>query len=44
MLATVRGTQQDPNFVPPPTNVTPSSSFGIVQSVQTAENGGNRTG
>jgi hypothetical protein len=32
-----------PNFAPPPTNVT-SSSFGIVQSVQTAENCGNRTG
>jgi hypothetical protein len=32
-----------PNFAPPPTNVT-SSSFGIVQSVQPAENSGNRTG
>jgi Carboxypeptidase regulatory-like domain len=32
-----------PNFSPPPTNVT-SSSFGIVQSVQAAENSGNRTG
>ena len=32
-----------PNFAPPPTNVT-SSSFGIVQSVQNAENSGNRTG
>jgi hypothetical protein len=32
-----------PNFAPPPTNVT-SSSFGIVQNVQTAENSGNRTG
>jgi hypothetical protein len=32
-----------PNFAPPPTNVT-ASSFGIVQSVQTAENSGNRTG
>jgi hypothetical protein len=32
-----------PNFAPPPTNVT-SSSFGIVQSVQSAENSGNRTG
>jgi Carboxypeptidase regulatory-like domain/TonB dependent receptor len=32
-----------PNFASPPTNVT-SSSFGIVQSVQTAENSGNRTG
>jgi len=32
-----------PNFAPPPTNVT-ASSFGVVQSVQTAENSGNRTG
>ena len=32
-----------PNFATPPTNVT-SSSFGIVQSVQSAENSGNRTG
>jgi hypothetical protein len=32
-----------PNFAPPPTNVT-ASSFGFVQSVQTAENSGNRTG
>jgi hypothetical protein len=32
-----------PNFAPPPRNVT-SSSFGIVQSVQSAENSGNRTG
>jgi len=32
-----------PNFAPPPTNVT-SASFGIVQSVQSAENSGNRTG
>jgi hypothetical protein len=32
-----------PNFAPPPTNVT-SSSFGIVQSVENAENSGNRTG
>ena len=32
-----------PNFAPPPTNVT-SSTFGVVQSVQTAENSGNRTG
>ncbi len=32
-----------PNFAPPPTNVT-ASSFGVVQSVQPAENSGNRTG
>ena len=32
-----------PNFALPPTNVT-SSSFGIVQSVQSAETSGNRTG
>jgi len=31
------------NFAPPSTNVT-SSSFGVVQSVQNAENSGNRTG
>ena len=30
-----------PNFAPPPTNVR-SSSFGIVQSVQAAQNSGNR--
>jgi hypothetical protein len=32
-----------PNFATPPTNVT-SSSFGVPQKVQTAENSGNRTG
>jgi hypothetical protein len=32
-----------PNFAAPPTNVT-SSSFGIVQSVQNAENSGIRIG
>jgi hypothetical protein len=32
-----------PNFAPPPTNVT-SSSFGAAQSVQSAENSGNRNG
>jgi hypothetical protein len=32
-----------PNFAPPPANVT-ASSFGVVQSVQTSENSGNRTG
>ena len=32
-----------PNFAPPPTNVT-ATSFGQVQSVQNAENSGNRTG
>jgi hypothetical protein len=32
-----------PNFAQPPTNVT-SPSFGVVQSVETAENSGNRTG
>jgi hypothetical protein len=31
-----------PNFAPPPTNVT-LSSFGMPQSVPTAENSGNRT-
>jgi hypothetical protein len=41
--ATFTNLLNHPNFAPPPTNVT-SSSFGIVQSVQTAENSGNRTG
>ena len=35
--ATFTNLLNHPNFAPPPTNVT-SSSFGIVQSVQTAEN------
>jgi hypothetical protein len=41
--ATFTNILNHPNYAPPPTNVT-SSSFGIVQSVQTAENSGNRTG
>jgi len=41
--ATFTNLLNHPNFAPPPTNVT-SSSFGVVQSVQTAENSGNRTG
>jgi hypothetical protein len=41
--ATFTNLLNHPNFAPPPTNVT-SSSFGIVQNVQTAENSGNRTG
>jgi hypothetical protein len=32
-----------PNFATPPTDVT-SSSFGVPQYVQNAENSGNRTG
>ena len=32
------------NFVPPATNVSSPSTFGILQSAQTAEYGGNRTG
>jgi hypothetical protein len=41
--ATFTNLLNHPNFAPPPTNVT-SSSFGVPQSVQTAENNGNRTG
>jgi hypothetical protein len=32
------------NFAPPSTNVSNPSTFGILQSAQTAEYGGNRTG
>jgi hypothetical protein len=32
------------NFLPPATNVSNPSTFGILQSAQTAEYGGNRTG
>jgi len=41
--ATFTNLMNHPNFAPPPTNVT-ASSFGVVQSRQTAENSGNRTG
>jgi hypothetical protein len=41
--ATFTNLMNHPNFTPPPTNVT-ASSIGVVQSVQTAENSGNRTG
>ena len=41
--ATFTNLMNHPNFAPPPTNVT-ASSFGVVQSTQTAENSGNRTG
>ena len=41
--ATFTNVLNHPNFAPPPTNVT-ASSFGVVQSVQSAENSGNRTG
>jgi hypothetical protein len=34
----------DANFAPPATNVSNPSTFGVLQSAQTAENGGNRTG
>jgi len=33
-----------PNFAPPATDVTSPSTFGVLTSVQTAENSGNRTG
>jgi hypothetical protein len=32
------------NFAPPATNVSNPSTFGVLQSAQTAEYGGNRTG
>jgi len=32
------------NFAPPSTNVSDPSTFGVLQSAQTAENAGNRTG
>jgi hypothetical protein len=32
------------NFAPPAVNVSSPSTFGVLQSAQTAENGGNRTG
>jgi hypothetical protein len=32
------------NFAPPATNVSSPSTFGVLQSAQTAEYGGNRTG
>jgi len=32
------------NFAPPATNVSSPNAFGVLQSAQTAENGGNRTG
>ena len=32
------------NFAPPATNVSSPSTFGVLESAQTAENGGNRTG
>jgi hypothetical protein len=32
------------NFAPPATNISSPSTFGVLQSAQTAENGGNRTG
>jgi len=32
------------NFASPATNVSNPSTFGVLQSAQTAENGGNRTG
>jgi len=41
--ATFTNIMNHPNFAPPPTNVT-AASFGIVQSVTSAENSGNRTG
>lgn len=33
-----------PNFLPPPVDVSSPSTFGVTQTVQTSENGGNRVG
>jgi hypothetical protein len=33
-----------PNFAPPATDISSPDTFGMTSSVQTAENGGNRTG
>jgi hypothetical protein len=32
------------NYAPPATNISNSATFGILQSQQSAENAGNRTG
>jgi hypothetical protein len=42
--ATFTNVLNHPNFAPPATNVSNPSTFGVLQSAQTAENGGNRTG
>jgi hypothetical protein len=42
--ATFTNILNHPNFAPPSTNVTAPALFGVLQSVQTAENSGNRTG
>jgi hypothetical protein len=42
--ATFTNLLNHPNFAPPATNISSPSTFGILTSVQTAENGGNRTG
>jgi hypothetical protein len=42
--ATFTNLLNHPNFAPPAMNISSPSTFGILTSVQTAENGGNRTG
>jgi len=42
--ATFTNILNHPNFLAPPTDVSSPSNFGVTQTVQTAENGGNRVG
>ena len=42
--ATFTNLLNHPNFAAPPTDVSSPSDFGVTQSVQTVENGGNRVG
>ena len=42
--ATFTNLLNHPNFAPPATDISSPSTFGQTSSVQTAENGGNRTG
>ena len=42
--ATFTNILNHPNFAPPPTDVSSPSTFGVTQTVQTVENGGNRVG
>lgn len=42
--ATFSNILNHPNFAAPPTDVSSTSTFGVTQTVQTSENGGNRVG
>ncbi len=42
--ATFTNILNHPNFAAPPTDVSSPSTFGVTQTVQSAENGGNRVG